>query len=327
MQYARLGRTPLTASRLGFGCMGLSGCYGKAERPGAVAALRAALDAGITFFDTADVYGNGENERLVGEVLRPHRDRIVLATKGGATRDAQGKATNDASPGYLAQACDASLARLGVDVIDLYYLHRVDPKVPVEDSVGALSRLVERGKVRAIGLSEVSVATLRRACAVHPVTALQTEYSLAVRFVEDEILPACAELGVSFVAYSPLGRGLLTGAVAAPAELAEGDLRRPIPRFQPENLARNLEVSRRLDRLARDHGLTTAQLALAWVLGRPTAPFAIPGTRSAARAAANAAAADVALAPEVLAQLEAILAHEPILGERHSPHMLARTGL
>lgn len=200
MQYAQLGRTGLSVSRIGFGCMGLSGSYGPVQRGAAAQALHAALDAGVNFFDTADVYGAGDNERLVGETLRAHRDRVVLATKGGATRDAQGRATNDGSPHYLARACEASLQRLGVDCIDLYYLHRVDPQVPIEDSVGALSRLVEQGKVRAIGLSEVSAQTLRRACAVHPVAALQTEYSLGCRLVEDEILPLCTELGVSFVA-------------------------------------------------------------------------------------------------------------------------------
>lgn len=327
MQYAQLGRTSLSVSRIGFGCMGLSGSYGPVQRDAAAHALHAALDAGVNFFDTADVYGAGDNERLVGEALRGHRDRVVLATKGGATRDAQGRATNDGSPHYLARACEASLQRLGVDVIDLYYLHRVDPQVPIEDSVGALSRLVEQGKVRAIGLSEVSAGTLRRACAVHPVSALQTEYSLGCRFVEDEILPLCAELGVSFVAYSPLGRGLLGGDLLASPELGAGDMRAAIPRFQRGALDGNLRAAARLSAIAEGLGLTAAQLVLAWVLRRPEAPMAIPGSRNPERARSNAAAADVRLPMEVIEELDELQSVAPIDGERHTPAMLARTGL
>ncbi len=327
MQYAQLGRTGLSVSRIGFGCMGLSGSYGPVQRGAAAQALHAALDAGVNFFDTADVYGAGDNERLVGETLRAHRDRVVLATKGGATRDAQGRATNDGSPHYLARACEASLQRLGVDCIDLYYLHRVDPQVPIEDSVGALSRLVEQGKVRAIGLSEVSAQTLRRACAVHPVAALQTEYSLGCRLVEDEILPLCTELGVSFVAYSPLGRGLLGGDLLAGPDLAAGDIRAAIPRFQRGAVEGNLRAAARLGAIAQGLGLSAAQLALAWVLHRPQAPLAIPGSRNPERARANAAAADVRLPAAVLAELDGLQAEAPIEGERHTPAMLARTGL
>lgn len=327
MQHARLGSSNITASRLGFGCMGLSGTYGPVGRAEATAALHAALDAGVDFFDTADVYGGGENERLLGEALRPHRQRVVLATKGGATRDAQGRATNDGSPDYLVRACEASLQRLGVETIDLYYLHRVDPQVPIEDSVGALARLVAQGKVRAIGLSEVGPQTLRRACKVHPVAALQTEYSLACRFVEDEILAACRELGVSFVAYSPLGRGLLGGGLLDQPTLPAGDLRAAIPRFQPGNVEVNLRAAARLRELATRLALTPAQLALAWVLRQQGADFAIPGSRDAGRARTNAAAADVVLPASVLLELDELLADEPIAGERHTAAMLARTGL
>lgn len=327
MQYAQLGRTGISVSRIGFGCMGLSGTYGPVQRDAALHALHAALDAGVNFFDTADVYGAGENERLVGETLRAHRDRVVLATKGGATRDPQGRATNDGSPQYLASACNASLQRLGVDCIDLYYLHRVDPQVPIEDSVGALSRLVEQGKVRAIGLSEVSASTLRRACVVHPVSALQTEYSLACRFVEDELLPLCGQLGISFVAYSPLGRGLLGGDLLRSRQLAAGDLRATIPRFQPGAVEANLRAAERLAGIGRDLGLTAAQLALAWVLHRPEAALAIPGSRNPERARANAEAADVRLPASVLVELDWLASVAPMTGERHTAAMLARTGL
>lgn len=327
MQYEQLGSTGLSVSRIGFGCMSLSGSYGPVQRDTAANALHAALDAGVNFFDTADVYGAGENERIVGEALRGHRGRVVLATKGGATRDAQGRATNDGSPHYLARACEASLLRLGVDCIDLYYLHRVDPDVPIEDSVGALARLIDQGKVRAIGLSEVSAQTLRRACAVHPVSALQTEYSLGCRFVEDEMLPLCADLGVSFVAYSPLGRGLLGGDLLRSPELGAGDVRAAIPRFQRGALSGNLRVAARLSAIAEGLGLTAAQLALAWVLHRPEAPLAIPGSRNPERARSNAAAADVRLPADVLEELDGLQAVAPIEGERHTQAMLARTGL
>lgn len=327
MQYAQLGSTGLSVSRIGFGCMGLSGSYGPVQRDRAAHALHAALDAGVNFFDTADVYGAGDNERLVGEALRGHRDGVVLATKGGATRDAQGRPTNDGSSQYLTRACEASLRRLGVDCVDLYYLHRVDPHVPIEDSVGALSRLVEHGKVRAIGLSEVSAQTLCRACAVHPVSALQTEYSLGCRFVEDEMLPLCAELGVTFVAYSPLGRGLLGGDLLRSPDLGAGDMRAAIPRFQRGVIDANLRAAARLGAIAEGLGLTAAQLVLAWVLHRPEAPLAIPGSRNPMRVRDNAGAADVRLPANVLEELDGLKDFAPIEGERHTPAMLARTGL
>ena len=302
MQRAFLGSSGIEASRIGFGCMGLSGSYGAVERGAALATLDAALEAAVDFFDTADVYGGGENERLLGAALHSHRNRVVLATKGGATRDAQGRATNDGTPDYLIRACEASLRRLGTDRIDLYYLHRVDPAVPIEDSVGALSRLVEQGKIRAIGLSEVSAATLRRACKVHPVAALQTEYSLACRFVEQDILAACEALNVAFVAYSPLGRGLLGGSLPGglAAVLGEGDLRAQIPRFQAGNREANQAAVERFHALAHELSLAPAQVALTWLLQRPAAPFLIPGSRDPLRAQRNAAAARLTLPPEAM---------------------------
>ncbi|MFE1573967.1 aldo/keto reductase [Comamonas odontotermitis] len=307
--------------------MGLTGAYGQVDRRQSERTLLSAVENGITFFDTADVYGNGKNEELVGTVLRPHRHAIVLATKGGATRDALGNATNDGSPGYLRKACEASLRRLGVDAIDLYYLHRVDPAVPIEASMEALARLVEQGKIRSIGLSEAGASTLRRACAVHPVAALQTEYSLACRFPENELLATCEELGVSFVAYSPLSRGLLGGAIAAQQTFGPDDMRRVIPRFQSQNLQANVAATQALAELAGQLQASPAQLALAWVLSRSTTLFAIPGARSADRIAENAGACQVRIPEWARQKLESIFSGDAIQGARHTSQMLARTGL
>jgi len=307
--------------------MGLSGSYGEVDRAAAIQTLQAAADAGITLFDTADVYGAGENERLLGDALRSRRHQVLLATKGGATRDAQGRATNCGTPQYLMQACEASLARLGTDHIDLYYLHRVDPEVPIEDSVGAMARLVEQGKVRAIGLSEVSEATLRRAHAVHPVAALQSEFSLACRQPAESLFEACRASGISFVAYSPLGRGLLGGLEQAATPASGQDIRSSIPRFSPENLAHNVRMVARMRTIADGLDLSVAQLALAWVLNRPFPVFAIPGTRNAGRVAENVRAAGVALPAAVVQELDAMFPDDAIKGERHNARMLARVGL
>ncbi len=323
MQHVHLGQSGLSAAQLGFGCMALSGSYGSVDRHTALKTLHDAADAGITLFDTADVYGAGDNERLLGEAMRDRRQQILLSTKGGATRDAQGRATNCGTPDYLVQACDASLRRLGVDYIDLYYLHRIDPAVPVEESVGALGRLVEQGKVRAIGLSEVSEATLLRAHLTHPITALQSEFSLACRQPAESMFEVCQELGVSFVAYSPLGRGLLTGATPA----LHGDLRSNIPRFDPDNLSHNLDTVARMTSLANGLGISPAQLALAWVLRRPLPVFAIPGTRSGERVMQNVAAARIELPDTIQAELEELFADGAIKGARHTAPMLARVGL
>jgi aryl-alcohol dehydrogenase-like predicted oxidoreductase len=307
--------------------MVLSGSYGSVDRAQALQTLQSAADAGITLFDTADVYGAGENERLLGEALRARRQEVLFATKGGASRDAQGKATNCGAPDYLIQACEASLARLGVEHIDLYYLHRADPAVPIEDSVGALARLVEQGKVGAIGLSEVSEETLRRAHAVHPIAALQSEFSLACRQPAESMFEACRELGVSFVAYSPLGRGLLAGTGPGSAAASAQDLRSTIPRFNPDNLAHNLHTVERMKTLADGLGISSAQLALAWVLNRPLAVFAIPGTRSVERVGLNVAAAELTLPGKVFAELDDIFSEGAIKGARHNARMLSRVGL
>lgn len=327
MHYVECRDIPVKVSRLGFGSMVLAGTYGDVDRAQAIRVLRDAVDLGITLFDTADVYGAGENEKLLAEALGPVREKIVLATKGGATRDSSGAATNNGSPDYLTQACEASLKRLNVDTIDIYYLHRVDPSVPIEDSVGALSQLVQQGKVRTIGLSEVNPLTLRRAHAVHPISFLQTEYSLACRFPEDDILAACSELGVAFCAYSPLGRGLLGGQLPASGGFAQNDMRSKIPRFDQTNLQANLSVTQRLASIAEGLGVTTAQLALAWVLSNPEVPFAIPGTRSPERLRQNVRAADLAVPGHVLDELNDLFAPETMRGERHTAAMLARTGL
>ncbi|WP_104530927.1 aldo/keto reductase [Streptomyces specialis] len=321
-----LGEHGPKVSALGFGAMTLAGgIYGEVEGAQAEATLRAALDAGITFLDTADIYGaDGASERVIGRVLKGRREDVVLATKFGGNQDADGLLV----PGmgrraYLRGALEASLRRLETDHVDLYYLHRLDPTTPVEETMGALAELVQEGTIRYIGLSEVSAATLRRAHAVHPVTALQTEYSLFHRDPEDEVLPACRELGVGFVAYSPLGRGLLGGAVRSDADLERDDWRRGNPRFQGGNLHSNVALVDALATLAAAHGVTTAQLALAWTLHRDTVP--IPGTRRAANVRANAAAADLArtLDAEVFRQLEELVPRGAVAGPQGDARYLA----
>jgi aryl-alcohol dehydrogenase-like predicted oxidoreductase len=312
---------------IGLGCMNLSHAYG--TPPGeaeAEALLNAALDRGMTWFDTAALYGFGANERLVGRVLRPHRDRVLICSKGGMSGQPVGpggalQRVIDGRPESLQRDCEDSLRRLGVDAIDLYYLHRWDRRVPIEDSVGALARVVEQGKVRAIGLSEVSGATLRRAHAVHPIAALQSEYSLWSRDVERGALAACAELGVRLVAFSPLGRGFLADRLASPDQLSPQDLRRQMPRFQPEAWPANLRCLAAFRQLAVDQGCTPAQLALAWVLSRGPQVLAIPGTTQAAHLAENWAARDLALSPAVLGQAEALMGG--IVGARYAPATFA----
>ncbi len=311
-------------SVIGFGGMAVAGVYGAVDEPAVAGLLDDAIAAGLTHLDTADVYGNGGNERLLGPIVRRHRDRLVLATKGGATRDANGQASCDGSPAYLRQAVDASLARLGIDTIDLYYLHRPDPAVPIEESVGALGELVKAGKLKALGLSEVSADTLRRAHRTHPIFALQSEYSIGETTIAAALRPTCQELGVRFVAYSPLGRGLWTGALPAPQALANQDMRRVIPRFSDEHLPTNLALVARLEALAAPLGVSAAQLALAWLLAQGDDVLPIPGTRSPARLQQNLAAADLTIPTDVLAELNRISAR--VAGARHTPSMLARTG-
>lgn len=314
----KLGRNGPSIFPIGLGCMGMSEFYGPADEAKSIAVIHRALDQGATFLDTADMYGSGHNESLVGRALRDRRDQAVLATKFAILRgdDASFRGVSG-RPEYVKSACDASLSRLGVDHIDLYYQHRVDPEVPIEETVGAMADLVKAGKVRHLGLSEAAPATLRRAAAVHPIAALQTELSLWSREPEAEILATCAELGVTFVAYSPLGRGFLSGAIRSVDDLAPDDFRRHAPRFAPENFAKNLELVAAVEKIAAARGCTPAQLALAWVLTRGDHVVAIPGTRSPSRLDENLAAAAIALTTEELATIDAVIPPGAAAGTRY----------
>jgi aryl-alcohol dehydrogenase-like predicted oxidoreductase len=319
----RLGGSNLTVSAIGLGCMGMSQAYGVPDDEESVRTLHLALDRGITFFDTADVYGAGANERLIGPVLSQRRDSVVLATKCGLRPGTGGAPIAvDGTPEHIHSACDASLARLGTEFIDLYYLHRVDPAVPIEDSVGAMAGLVKAGKVRYLGLSEVSAATLRRAHAVHPIAAVQSEYSLFSRDPEAGILPACRELGVAFVPFSPLGRGFLSGEIGSTDVLPAGDMRRSVPRFQDENLARNIELVTRLREIASTCQCTAAQLALAWVLAQGNDIVPIPGTKRRTFLEENIAAAGIGLSDAEVATLNELFAPGAAAGERYSHEMM-----
>ncbi|MCF7220667.1 aldo/keto reductase [Marilutibacter chinensis] len=314
----------LTVSAIGLGCMGMSDFYGPSDEQTNLAVLDHAVDIGVNFLDTADMYGVGRNEELLSKVLARRRDEIVLATKFGNVRAPDGTFLGiDGSPEYVAAACDASLKRLGIDHIDLYYQHRIDPKVPVEDTVGAMARLVEAGKVRFLGLSEASGDTVRRAASVHPIAALQSEYSLWTRDVEDDALITCRELGIGFVAYSPLGRGFLTGAIASIDTLADGDWRRQNPRFQDGNIDVNRALVQAVTELAQARGCTPAQLALAWLLHRGPDIVPIPGTRRIGRLDENAAATTLALDAAELARLDEILARHEVAGTRYPAAAMA----
>ncbi len=314
----RLGAHGPEVSALGLGCMGMSDFYGPADEATSMAVLHRALDLGMNFLDTSDIYGNGANERLLSGLLANRRREVVLATKFGIVRNAQGLSAGvNGTPAHVHASCDASLRRLGVNHIDLYYLHRVDPAVPIEETVGAMAELVRAGKVRHLGLSEASAQTIRRAHRVHPIAAVQSEYSLWTRDVEQEVLPTCRELGIALVPYSPLGRGFLTGAIRSADQLAANDWRRVNPRFQDGHLAQNLALADALVALARDHGLAPAQLALAWLLDRGPDVVPIPGTRSIARLEENAMAGRLRLNDVLREELQALLAAHPVAGERY----------
>jgi aryl-alcohol dehydrogenase-like predicted oxidoreductase len=327
MERRALGEQGLEVSAVGLGCMGMSEFYGDPDQDRSVEVIHRALDRGITFLDTADMYGPFTNEQLVGEAIAGRRDEVELATKFGNERQPDGTFVGvNGRPEYVRKACDASLQRLDVDHIDLYYQHRVDPDVPIEETVGAMSRLVEAGKVRYLGLSEAGPGTIRRAHTTHPITALQTEYSLWSRFPEDEILPTVRELGIGFVAYSPLGRGFLSGEIRSPDDLAEDDWRRNNPRFQGENFRKNLELVDRIEAMANDKGVPAARLALAWLLHRGDDIVPIPGTTSPDHLASNAAAVDVELTDRELAEIDAIAPEGAAAGLRYPESSMKAVG-
>jgi aryl-alcohol dehydrogenase-like predicted oxidoreductase len=321
METRRLGAGGPVVGAIGYGCFGIS-AYGRPDLDEVERTVRLALESGITLIDTADSYGPFTNETLVGGWIRDVRDRIVLATKFGQVKHADGTRHIDGSPDHVRAACEASLQRLGTDVIDLYYLHRLDRNVPIEETVGAMAGLVAEGKVRHLGLSEVGADTLRRAHAVHPIAALQSEYSLWTRDVEQDVLPACRELGIALVAYSPLGRGFLTGAIKDAEVLGEGDSRRENPRFRPEHLERNLALVEAVELVAARRGAVAAQVALAWVLGRGEDVIPIPGTTRRVNLVTNLGALDVVLTDEDRAELDGLAERIGVSGERYGPGML-----
>jgi aryl-alcohol dehydrogenase-like predicted oxidoreductase len=322
MQTRKLGRSGPTVSALGLGCMGMSEFYGESDDDESIATIHRALELGVNFLDTSDAYGPHTNERLVGRAVGDRRDQVILATKFGIVRDPDDptRRSINGRPDYVRSACEGSLQRLSVDHIDLYYQHRVDPDTPIEETVGAMAELVQEGKVRYLGLSEAGPDTLRRACAVHQITALQTEYSLWSRDPEDEILPTCRELGIGFVAYSPLGRGFLTGAIRSVDDLAEDDYRRSTPRFQGENFQRNLDLVDKVNELAAEKAVTPAQLALAWVLAEGEDIVPIPGTRRTARLEENVGALDVELTDDDLREIAEAL--PAVTGDRYNEQMM-----
>ena len=323
MQTRKLGTQGLEVSTQGLGCMGMSEFYGQTDEDEAIATIHRALELGVNFLDTADMYGPWTNERLVGRAISGRRDAVVLATKFGIVRGEQGERLGvRGDPEYVRQACEASLERLGTDHIDLYYQHRVDPKVPIEETVGAMAELVQQGKVRYLGLSEAAAQTIRRAQGVHPISALQTEYSLWTRDVEQRILPTTRELGIGFVAYSPLGRGFLSGSFHSPEDIPEDDFRRHNPRFQGENFERNLAIVERVREIAQEKGMTPAQLALAWIHHQGEDIVPIPGTKRRRYLEENVAAAEIKLTPEDLRRLDEAAPSGVTAGDRY-PDMAA----
>jgi len=314
-----LAHTKLNVGQISLGCMGMSEFYGPADEAESLAVIDAALKSGVNFFDTADVYGNGKNEELLGKAMKGRRDQFIVATKFGGVRDEQGKWIGfNASPDYVKFACDRSLQKLGTNYIDLYYLHRVDPKTPIEDTVRAMAELVKEGKVKHLGLSEVNAKTLRRAHAVHPITAVQTEYSLWTRDPEsDGVLATCRELGIALIAYSPLGRGFLTGQFKSPDDLAADDWRRNNPRFQGENFQKNLELVEKVKEIAASKGATPAQLALAWLLAQGKDIIPIPGTKRVKYLLDNLGAVNVHLTADDMQRIKVVLDQLPAAGTRY----------
>jgi aryl-alcohol dehydrogenase-like predicted oxidoreductase len=328
MQRRRLGKNGLEVSALGLGCMAMTALYGPVDQDEAIATIREALDAGADFLDTADAYADGKNEELVGRALADgYRKKALIATKFGNVRSADGKPAANGRPEYVIEACNASLARLGVETIDLYYQHRVDASVPIEDTVGAMKKLVEQGKVRFLGLSEAGAKTIRRAAAVHPIAALQTEYSVWCRVVEGDILTTCRELGIGFVPYSPLGRGMLTGAIKSLADLGEKDRRRDHPRFHAGNVENNAALVRPLLEMAAAKGCTPAQLALAWLLAQGADMVPIPGTKRRTHLRENLAALEVKLSADEVATLSGTIDASKVQGTRYPAGQLPLLGV
>ncbi|MCA0368024.1 MAG: aldo/keto reductase [Proteobacteria bacterium] len=319
MKTRKLGRDGPEVSAIGLGCMGMSAFYGGADEAQSIAVIHRALDLGVTLFDTAEMYGPHTNEVLVGKALKDRRDQAFIATKFGINRQPDGSAVTDGSPANVRRAVEGSLSRLGVDHIDLYYQHRIDPNTPIEETVGAMAELVKEGKVRFLGLSEAAPETLRRAQATHPITALQTEYSLWSRDPEDGLLDVVRELGIGFVPYSPLGRGFLSGEIKSIDDLAPDDFRRTNPRFAGDNFQKNLDLVDAVGAIAEDKGVTGAQLALAWVLAQGDDLVPIPGTRRISTLEQNVAAADIVLTAEDLARIEAVFPRGAAAGERYAP--------
>ena len=318
MRMRRLGNSSLDASSIGLGLMSMSGTYGKSDDQECIGVIHRALDLGINHLDSSDMYGWGQNEELLGRAIKGKRDRVLVATKFGQVRSPDGKGNLvDGRPAYVAEACDASLKRLGVDVIDLYYQHRVDPKVPIEDTVGGMSRLIERGKVRFLGLSEAAPETVRRAQAVHPISAVQSEYSLLYRQPAEDTIATCRELGISFIAYSPIGRGLLSARIKQAGDMPEDDRRRQHPRFQEGNLEHNLGLVRRIEEIAREKGATPSQLALAWLLAQGEDVFPIPGTKRRSYLEENVEALSINLTKEDLARINEAMPPGAAAGSRY----------
>lgn len=320
MKIKPLGSQGLTASQIGLGCMGMSEFYGEQNDAESIKTIQKAFDLGVTFYDTANMYGPFTNEILVGKAIKPFRNEITLATKFGIVRDPANPTARgvNGKPDYVKSCCEASLKRLGVDVIDLYYLHRKDPDTPIEETIGAMAELVKEGKVRGIGVSEVNVETLRKANATYPLSALQSEYSLWSREPEDEIIPACKELGIAFVAYSPLGRGFLTGQIKSFEDLDEDDFRRTSPRFQGENFNKNLELVKKIEAIAKEKNCTPSQLALAWVMAQEDFIFPIPGTKRVKYVEENVKAVDVKLSEQDLKQIEDVFPKNAAAGLRYT---------